>query len=300
MKIKFIIPSLALSVLLSGCQEIGSGGVKVEPHTYKNIYDTTAPAETALPPGAVTTHVLAGETTAAVKESVPSGGTTAPAGISAPQTPETPLKDFTLNERDSEFLSRCTFVGDSICSGIYVYKYMPRIQVFAVGDTAARNILDNKNGVPVYTFANSKGNKVGLMSAIADTKPPVIAISFGMNDLNVTDTAQFTKDYTGLIEKMRAQQPGVKVIAVSITPISIKSKFTTNKKIDAYNAALKKAIEGMGVPDVIYTDINSLMKDGAGNLNEKYVGSTDGVHLTNSAYRPILYGVCKAAETAGF
>ena len=296
----------AVALLLTSCDSVGgAGNPNGNASTYENIYDTNgvggntpayentdaAVVIDAGSPGSAGSAGTAGAVTTidATASAAPAPGVSVPVGSDSEP-------NFSISAAQSDFLSKVTFIGDSICSGLSLYNILPKSQVFAVGDTAARNILD-----PMFTFTDPvSGQKTGLMTAVSDAKPPFIAISFGMNDINITGTDVFTENYLALIDKLKEADPGVKVIAVSITPISVNSPFAYNSKIDKYNAVLKAAVEAKGAPDVIYADANSLMKNGAGDIRENLVGSTDGVHLNQGGYAPILYAVSKTAEERGF
>ena len=187
-----------------------------------------------------------------------------------------------FSEEYNDFLSRCVFVGDSICRGLSAYDIIPARQVVAQGNVAARSIFE-------YTFRVS-GNEMTIIPALVDLKPEYIVFSMGMNDVNITSEETFCENYGYLLSQTQTFVPDAKLIVLSVTPVLESSKFTSNKNIDSFNAALEAYLsdkEGW-----TYVDIAPAIKNDQNALREGFSGE-DGVHLAPDAYYDILYRLCQ-------
>ena len=190
---------------------------------------------------------------------------------------------YALSDADNEFLSGCVFVGDSICSGLSVYKILPKNNVVAKGCVAARSIFDYKFSVG--------GVNCGLISALTSLKPQNVIFSMGMNDVNMTSAEKYCENYKGILTKVQEALPNAKLYVASITPISADSTFCTNSRIDNFNSTIKSYL-ATNFPAWGYVDIATLLKNQYNGLSSGYNGG-DGIHLAPAAYKTILYQVCR-------
>ncbi len=201
--------------------------------------------------------------------------------LSDEQATET-YKNYVLTDDDKEFISKCVFVGDSICRGLEAYDIIPNDNVLAVGNVAARNIFD-------FTFKLS-GSEMSLLSALVDLKPQYIVFSMGMNDVNMTSQQKFCENYGDLLSQVQVFLPDSQLIVCSVTPIIYTSRFTSNANIDSFNTALKEYLDSTN--KWIYVDITHELKNSLNALKSQYDGG-DGVHLAGAAYYAILYQICE-------
>ncbi|MBP5604907.1 MAG: SGNH/GDSL hydrolase family protein, partial [Ruminiclostridium sp.] len=193
-------------------------------------------------------------------------------------------KDFTLPGKYKEFISKCVFVGDSICSGLKAYDILPADLVIAVGNVAARNIFEDWVQFSVH------GSKMSLIPALVDLDPEYIVFSMGMNDVNITSEKGFCDNYKKILSETEALLPDAKLIVLSITPITYGESgklFTDPENIDSFNVALKDYLDS--TEKWTYVDVEHEMKNTNNMLKDNYLGSPDGVHLTPDAYYAILY-----------
>ncbi|MBP3855561.1 MAG: hypothetical protein IK990_08135 [Ruminiclostridium sp.] len=197
-------------------------------------------------------------------------------------------KSYPLNDAYQDFLSRCVFVGDSICSGLKAYDILPSNRVVAVGNVAARNIFED------WVEFKINGEKLSLIPALVNLKPDYIVFSMGMNDVNMTSEQAFCKNYEEILSQVESFLPESKLIVCSITPITYGESgkmFTSNENIDSFNAALKEYLDSTG--KWIYADVEHELKNTHNMLKDDYLGSPDGVHLAPDAYYAILYQICE-------
>lgn len=178
------------------------------------------------------------------------------------------------------FLHDTVFVGDSICSGLQVYHILPDNNCAAKGSVAARNIFD-------FTF-DVNGGSFGITYALTLLQPKYVVFSMGMNDVNMSTPEQYCENYERLLDTVQEALPDAKLYVATITPVLTGIDFTTNEKLDTYNAELKAYLAST---DYGFVDIASGLKTDANALNPDYNGG-DGIHLAPSAYYVILRQVC--------
>lgn len=214
-------------------------------------------------------------------------------GLSSEQVAATePIEEhyysYTFTEAEEAYLDTCLFVGDSICGGLSYYGVLPASNVASKGSVAARNIFDFKFGVG--------DEKTDVLTAIVNKIQPNIIFSMGMNDVNMTTKEQYVENYFNLLNKVAAYCPDSTLIVLSITPVIAGSKFTTNTRIDEFNAAMKEAIEKDGKPNWKYVDVTPELKNSANGL-KSYYEAGDGIHLAQAAYYAYLWQIVKARKT---
>ena len=190
--------------------------------------------------------------------------------------------DYALTDSDRKFLDGCVFVGDSICSGLRVYKILPANHVLAKGSVGVRNI---------YTFKFTVGKyETDVLTAIKSQNPKRVIFSMGMNDINMTTAKQYCSNYQNLLTDVQKALPSAQLYVASITPIAADSTFSTNTKIDTYNATLQSFLSKY--PGWTYVDVTKEMKNQWNGLKSEFSGG-DGIHLSPAAYQAYLWQICQ-------
>ena len=193
---------------------------------------------------------------------------------------------YALSASDQKFLESCVFVGDSICSGLRVYKILPASHVVAKGSVGVRNIFNFKFQVGKY--------ETDVISALKSLNPKRVIFSMGMNDINMSSTKQYCTNYQNLLTEAQKALPNAQLYAASITPIAANISFSTNAKIDKYNSALQSFLTKY--PGWKYLDITKELKNQWNALKNDFSGG-DGIHLSPAAYQAYLWQVCKQLNT---
>ncbi len=282
----------AAILTLTGCAQDISKTVPAASTTSGTSAVTTTAAETTT---SVTTALETTEDT--TTEASETSETTTEAPATETVTAETPAqttaeeiievyKNYVFTDEYNEFLSKCVFVGDSICSGLKAYDILPAKNVLAQGNVAARSIYD-------YTF-KVNGDEMSILAALLELRPEYVIFSMGMNDVNMTSEATFCENYGKLLSEVESFLPDTTLIVCSVTPITYGengSLFARPDRIDGFNAALKEYLDASG--KWIYCDIAHEMKNSLNLLKSQYLGSPDGVHLAPDAYYAILYQICE-------
>lgn len=192
-----------------------------------------------------------------------------------------------LTPEERSFTDRSIFVGDSICLGYSVYKFVGEEHVFARGSLAARNF---------YEFEFYSGEeKIDFAQALERSSPELVFLSMGMNDINMTDEQTYCENYRAIIEQVLAQTQA-EVYVAAITPID--SEFSTNYRIDCFNVAMRGYIEENFGERVHFLDFAKHLKDADGKLKECFNGG-DGIHLSPYAYYVALWEIDRQTRQDG-
>lgn len=276
---------LAAAFCATGCGESSSvtDGL-LEAETTAAVTSTTA-LSTAVP--ATTTNLTTtGETTTTTEETTTEATTTVETTVETTTTEAVPADPSVPDENgltaeDRAFLKDTVFVGDSICSGLRVYKILPDENVLAAGSVGARNVFE-------FTY-NVGGNEYSLAYALTVLKPRYVIFSMGMNDVNMTTPEEYCTNYDNVVKTVQTVLPDAKFFIASITPISAESEFSTNEKIDLFNSTLKTHLTG---GETGYVDVATGLKADWINALEKDNNGGDGIHLAPAAYYKYLNQIC--------
>ncbi len=123
----------------------------------------------------------------------------------------------------------------------------------------------------------SRGIAGRLISSLKSSKPDLVILQGGTNDLNMlTDEAIFENLKKGYEAALR---DGIAVVAVSIPPVSLagyaNSVLSLNRRIERYC---------LDTDGIFFADWFSALKDGENNILSEY-DCGDGVHLSVEGYR---------------
>lgn len=254
---------------------------QLAPATMGPIYITTTSATTTTTTQTTTTTTTT-ETTTTTTETSQSAVTIGELPLyGSAETTAAPEPDaYGLTAEDYAFLSDTVFVGDSICSGLRVYGILPNDNVVAKGCVAARNIFE-------YTF-DVRGNEIGVAYAMSVLQPRYVVFSMGMNDINMTSPEVYCENYDNLMQTIRSVLPDTVFYVASITPIAADSEFSSNERIDLFNATIKEHLNGTGSG---FVDVATGLKTWGNALDPVYSGG-DGIHLAPDAYYVYLNQLC--------
>ncbi|GEM_PF-178572 len=196
------------------------------------------------------------------------------------------------SDYDEDFFKNDLFIGDSIFTGLYLYSYIDRDNVAAVG------------GYTPWRAANTAFDEDFYIGSAADyaeeRQPAHIIIMLGSNGLTPqTDQEEYADDYRDLLDRLTTDCPDSAICAVSVPPITANSSMAgysgiTNELIDSLNEKISALCSELGVA---YCDLNSVLKDDKGYFNEEYVYD-DGMHFVGKTYPVLLSRVQKTLEAA--
>lgn len=232
--------------------------------------------------------------TASYESSEKSESSTVSSIVSAPQsTWQNPVLTPQLtSDYDEDFFKNDLFIGDSIFTGLYLYSYIERENVAAVG------------GYTPYRALNSTFDEDFYIGSAADyaaeRQPPHIIIMLGSNGLTPqTDLEDYGNDYRELLNALKNNCPNSEICVVSVPPITANSSMASysginNALIDELNEVIFALCNDL---EIAYCDLNSVLKDDKGYFNENYVYD-DGMHFVGRTYPVLLSRVQKTIEAA--
>lgn len=196
------------------------------------------------------------------------------------------------SDYDEDFFGNDLFIGDSIFTGLYLYSYIDRENVAAVG------------GYTPYRALNSAFDEDFYIGSAADyakeRQPEHIIIMLGSNGLTPqTDLEDYGNDYRELLNSLKTSCPNSGICVVSVPPITANSSMAsysgiTNALIDELNEVISALCNDL---EIAYCDLNSVLKDDKGYFNEDYVYD-DGMHFVGRTYPVLLSRVQKTLEAA--
>ncbi len=186
----------------------------------------------------------------------------------------------TLSENQKALAADSLFVGDSICSGFGAYGLVDWRNVYAAGSVGARNFFtaEMKYFGEVKTY-----DKV-----LAEKDPKRVFTWMGMNDVNMTSSAEFAENYKAIID-YTLEHSDAEVYVLAMTHVN--SDFTPNERITEFNKALETMIETNYAERVCFIDFAYIFTDSLGMLCEGY-DSGDGVHLVPDVYYLAMIELC--------
>lgn len=172
-----------------------------------------------------------------------------------------------------DYFQGTLFVGDSITTGIPLYRAMSGAQTVAATGINPDTILTK----PV--IRDTDGNLRTVLEAMSALTPQKIFIQLGANGIAWIGEDAFIERYRTLIEAIRAQHPDAMLGVQSIFPVTKEKSLSengayANEKIDAYNEALMELCEEEGVA---YLNVAEAFKEADGALAPGV--SADGIHI---------------------
>ena len=189
------------------------------------------------------------------------------------------------------YQERLAIAGDSITLGLNYYGFIPDMHSIA-GDSVSIWNLD------YFTF-DLGGGEMGMVDAIDYVHPRLLYMSVGMNDVNLNYPDPYVERYREIIKEIIKRMPDINIVVAAITPVSSDCNVVRNDIIREYNAALKKMIKDMALPQVVFFDTYSVVCDNEQNLKDDY-SSGDGMHLYIPCYNDILTALFDFLDTTDF
>lgn len=184
---------------------------------------------------------------------------------------------------DPAFFRNDLFIGDSISTGLYLYDYLNKENVFAeVGlnpESAATREIDGETCIQRAQSLNAKH----------------IYIMLGSNGLAFLEADYMASKMGELVDKLKAACPSAQICIISISPVTKAHEAEgaeTMSKVNAYNTALEQVC---GTKGCKYIDICSLLLDEEGYFADKYA-EEDGLHFKGNTYKLLLSTVQKTVQ----
>ena len=196
-----------------------------------------------------------------------------------------------ISSHNYSYFDDAVFVGDSVSLKLSYYvnsmrktdpNFMGKAKFLVSGSLGSKNALWTISDTSVHP--SYKGKKMLIEDAISKMDVKKVFIMLGINDVAICGASGSVKNFSLLIDNIKAKSPNVEFYIQSATPIAkgCEKGDLTNKNIDLYNKELKKFAESNGYK---FLDIASCLKDNQGFLNKDYCSdpSDMGVHFKDNA-----------------
>lgn len=177
---------------------------------------------------------------------------------------------------DKEYFSSSLFIGDSISTGLSLYGFLDKENVFA------------QQGLAPSTALDAEIDGVTLSDKIASFKPKKVFIMLGTNSVGYADNETLATSMKELVDKI-AGLTKAKIYVISIPPVTAEAEASdenalTLKNITDYNAKLKTTIAGSSAT---FIDLNSVLSSSDGYFDADYA-EMDGIHFMGTTYEVML------------
>ena len=198
-------------------------------------------------------------------------------GVVLPETP-----DAGITYQDS-----LTFVGDSLTAHLVSRGVLTGGKDTKQVWRSESNMINlNSEVTSAKIVYPATGEKMTIAEAAAAAKPSILLITLGTDwGVSYLSEQEFKDCYSKLVKQIKEASPDTVIILQSIFPVTKDCKVLDNQKIDTANTWVKAIAVDNGCR---YLDTQSVLKDGSNCLKAEYCNSTDGIHLTASAYEAIL------------
>lgn len=183
------------------------------------------------------------------------------------------IKKAVFGKVEDNYFDDAVFIGDSRVVSLYEYAGWEKATFYCSSGMTLGGVFEDPTG------KWKDGNwKVNIATALQQQQYKKVYIMLGINDMGVGDLDYFVNHYTDMVLQIREWQPDAVIYIMSIMNVSKardeQGDYINNEAIRARNEKLKALDNGV---DIIYLDVNSVVCDASGYLNEEY--TFDGVHL---------------------
>lgn len=173
----------------------------------------------------------------------------------------------------NEKFANSLVLGDSIAQGLYEYGVLDQSHVLA------------ERGAGVVNGGGELAS--GQMAQAKALVPQALFLSYGMNDMKVTDQDSFLKAYREDLEDLKQSLPDTDIYVNSILPVQqdTVAQQPVYANIPQYNEGLKHLCDELEITFIDNTDL----------VKEEYYAD-DGIHMAPAYYTE---WVNRMAEVAG-
>lgn len=112
-------------------------------------------------------------------------------------------------------------------------------------------------------------------------RPSKLFLMAGVNDLAFHSPDKVWPKYERLVHEILTKSPDTKLYLQSVLPVNniVSPTAVDNEDVDALNTRIKEFAQAK---NLIFVDVNSVLKDLDGNLDARY--TLDGIHINGAAY----------------
>ena len=175
---------------------------------------------------------------------------------------------YDFSQVDESYFDDALFIGDSRTVGLRDYTSLPEHADFYC-----------ETSLTIYKVLEEDFNGLGTIREAIEAKDyGKIYLMVGINELGRGTTEDYMEKYTEVVDTLRAWEPDAKLIIQGVMRVSgeknSKDPIFNNSNINARNNAVATLADNK---DIFYIDVNEVVCDEEGNLNEEY--TFDQIHL---------------------
>lgn len=179
--------------------------------------------------------------------------------------------------RTKTYQRTTVFAGDSITTGLTVYKTVNKI------DIGGNKKVTAAIGLNTVTFRTRRvfGGKSGL-SRVISYKPYRIYMMLGINELHFRRADLMITQYENLVRSIKRASPQTDIVLLAVSPVTKTERARRHGfgQIPAFNKKLKQLAAKTGCR---YYDYTAFLKNSDGFLTAKY-SAGDGYHWNIAGY----------------
>ncbi|MCC8155802.1 MAG: SGNH/GDSL hydrolase family protein [Oscillospiraceae bacterium] len=196
-----------------------------------------------------------------------------------------------------DYLDRLVFLGDSTTYGIgYYYEqgYTELCPSSQVWTPASGTLTLSQYNIATIVYPET-GEELTIAEAVTQAEPEYLYITLGVNGVSFMDEEWFKRDYSALVESIRAASPDTKIVLNSIYPVAASYAHQdeiSNEKIRAANGWIEQVATDTGCR-FLYS--YEAVVDESGNLPEERQNG-DGIHLNGEAFTEVMYYIRTHAD----
>lgn len=231
--------------------------------------------------GTTTTHALSGSESATESEEPAVSLSNASDVIYTSGSEEVPADESEwtviapIMSYDRSFFANDLFIGDSIFTGLYIYDFLDKFNVFA------------EVGMDPGTALTHQIDGVTCIEKTASMQPRNIYIMLGTNGLADFDLSYMANQTVQLIARLETACPTAGIYIMTIPPVTAAHEAEgreTMELVNRYNSLLKDICIQGGYGCI---DLCSVLRDETGYLSARYA-EADGMHFLGDAYITML------------
>ena len=187
-----------------------------------------------------------------------------------------------------DYLNKIVFLGDSTTYGIgYYYRqgYTELCPPAQVWTPASGTLTLSYYNIATIVYPETK-EEISIEEAVKRAKPEILFITLGINGISFMDEEWFIRDYTALVEMVKAASPDTKIILNSIYPVADSYKYLkdiNNDKINAANGWIERIAENTGARFLYSWETLAVN----GKLPETSHNG-DGLHLNGETFTRVM------------
>ena len=279
-----ISAAAALALLLTGCGTGGDTGESTSTSTasQSKTAEISESSESVTAEPVITTTEETSETTEETTVTTTEEQTATTAQTQSTEETERPI-DPPAATYSRSFYDNDLFIGDSISTGLFLYGFLDKSNVFAeVGLNPESALTKAIDGVTCTEKA-------------AAMQPRNIYIMLGTNGLAYMNGSYMANKMGELTEKLKSACPDTNIYIITIPPVTAAHEAQGNETmalVNGYNSKLKELCAQNGCGCI---DLCRILQNDSGYFSSTYA-EQDGLHFLGTAYIAMLNFVQKCAE----